>query len=498
MMWIPKMLGLVSVLVQSLLVRGAAVCSVPADLGKSFRNACDEWCKCIQLPSSDMAFECYRERKEITCMTETERLRFLNAYVLISSPGHILKPSFDSLINKHTLATFGTIHTPQFFLPWHRWFILELENLLREVDCRITVPWWDWTKRTTTWQTNSPFLVSPSWHGGNGSPTCVSTGPFASPGWATTASACLHRNFNGNMPAYPLLATVLGVGSGAYTTFSSQLEGIHNTPHVRIAGTMVTAESPQAPEFFLHHGMIDRMWGEWQKLSASHLASYAFALDTPMPYAMGTTPRQVRDLSDQKGCIKVRYVRESSRVTGEPLLVLARCNLIRIGAVGWLSVDWLHRGLAKLDVTALQTIPQLKTEPLTDMETKKLIKWCRAGDNNNDVERDHAEAMRIRLEEFNKTASQYYAYANVVSPEDLRKLDPSSYEAGYDIEEAWRKIKGNSETCKLLEYEDMNLWREDEKDGTSIATTPPRGNGIRNSVEQPPDKIEESSGQSLG
>eukprot|EP00457_Paulinella_chromatophora_P008111 gb/GEZN01008138.1/.p1 GENE.gb/GEZN01008138.1/~~gb/GEZN01008138.1/.p1 ORF type:complete len:220 (-),score=28.80 gb/GEZN01008138.1/:571-1230(-) len=219
---------------------------------------------------------------------------------------------------------------------------------------------------------------------------------------------------------------------------------------------MATAESPQAPEFFLHHGMIDRMWGEWQKLSATHLASYAFGLDAAMPYAMGTTPRQVLKLSDQKGCIKVRYVRETSRVTGEPL-VLARCNLIRIEPVGWLSVDWLHRGLAKLNRTVLQAIPQLKTQPLTSNEKENLIKWSRAGDNSNNVDQDNAAAMSSKLEEFSRTASQYYAYANVVSPEDLRKLDFSSYEAGYDIQDAWRKINGNSETCKLLDNKDMDL-----------------------------------------
>ena len=40
---------------------------------------------------------------------------------------------------------FTAIHRPSEFLPWHRWFILEMENLLKEVDCRVTIPYWDWS-----------------------------------------------------------------------------------------------------------------------------------------------------------------------------------------------------------------------------------------------------------------------------------------------------------------------------------------------------------------
>ena len=37
-----------------------------------------------------------------------------------------------------------------FFLPWHRWFILAFENLLRKVDCKVTVPYWDWSAEAQT------------------------------------------------------------------------------------------------------------------------------------------------------------------------------------------------------------------------------------------------------------------------------------------------------------------------------------------------------------
>jgi hypothetical protein len=50
--------------------------------------------------------------------------------------------SYDSLIAKH--HTLSGIHSQTQFLPWHRWYILQYENLLRRTTggkC-LTVPYW--------------------------------------------------------------------------------------------------------------------------------------------------------------------------------------------------------------------------------------------------------------------------------------------------------------------------------------------------------------------
>lgn len=41
----------------------------------------------------------------------------------------------------------AAIHGDAVFLPWHRWYIMTMENILREVtgNCKITVPYFDWT-----------------------------------------------------------------------------------------------------------------------------------------------------------------------------------------------------------------------------------------------------------------------------------------------------------------------------------------------------------------
>ena len=63
------------------------------------------------------------------------------------------------------------------FLPWHRRFLLEFECALREVDPKVTVPYWDWTADNTP----AASLWADDFLGGNGRPgdRQVMTGPFA-------------------------------------------------------------------------------------------------------------------------------------------------------------------------------------------------------------------------------------------------------------------------------------------------------------------------------
>lgn len=59
---------------------------------------------------------------------------------------------------------FTAIHAAEEFLPWHRWYILEFENLLKEVDCRAAAVYWDWSVVSNDpW--NNAMLFSDQEHG---------------------------------------------------------------------------------------------------------------------------------------------------------------------------------------------------------------------------------------------------------------------------------------------------------------------------------------------
>ena len=84
------------------------------------------------------------------------------------------------------------IHEKKQFFPWHRWFIYWFENLLREADCRVTLPFWDWSY----WSENPWKIGLHIWRddelglGGNGvkeKDYCVQSGPFNASVWAHPA-----------------------------------------------------------------------------------------------------------------------------------------------------------------------------------------------------------------------------------------------------------------------------------------------------------------------
>ena len=54
------------------------------------------------------------------------------------------------------------------------------------------------------------------------------------------------------------------------------------------------------PEFYLHHGFIDKIWDDWQKRSEQHKNAYYGSISTPMTATI-YSPSDVNDLENQPG-----------------------------------------------------------------------------------------------------------------------------------------------------------------------------------------------------
>jgi hypothetical protein len=306
-------------------------------------------------------------------MSSAERQLFMQTYRAVSTPGHPEYAQFTTLIGRHS-TNFAAIHTTQYFLPWHRWFSMELENLLQNVNCKVTLPWWDTAKNA-----GAPFGVSP-WGAAvdllGTSGACVNNGGFASPGWPNLAHGCLSRTNSGTLPTAAVEAGVLAMVPGNYGAFSDALQNqIHNIAHVRVGGKMVTGWSPEDPVFFLHHNHVDKLWGDWQKLSNAHQNAYSFPLNSVMPVAYGHTPAQFNSLK----AINVIYVKSSLSTLGLGHFTFLACNLIRVTAA--LAVDFtvLQSAMVKASPAMLRQIPQLAAPVLTDAEEKMMIEMTRRG-----------------------------------------------------------------------------------------------------------------------
>ncbi|KAF9265440.1 monooxygenase [Marasmius fiardii PR-910] len=202
------------------------------------------------------------------------------------------------------------IHWVAPFLPWHRMFIQEHENMLRnECNYRGPYAYWDWSIDAD----RNAVPSSPVWDGvvgfgangvrtGNstsGFERCVVNGPYANhvntvgaPGrWdINDMRHCLTRQFSNKQRDRSGNLTVGDMGGSNYNSavvrdvysrerfldFHMRLEGgPHGVVHDNIGGDMQAPYSaPNDPLFYLHHANIDRIWTQWQGNNASRLNDY--------------------------------------------------------------------------------------------------------------------------------------------------------------------------------------------------------------------------------
>uniref|UniRef100_A0A914MUL4 Tyrosinase copper-binding domain-containing protein n=1 Tax=Meloidogyne incognita TaxID=6306 RepID=A0A914MUL4_MELIC len=80
-------------------------------------------------------------RKEYRMLSDDERARFHAALKAIKASGE-----YDRIATIHSqFATAGSAHSGPGFLPWHREFVKRFEIALKQVDPRVSLPYWDST-----------------------------------------------------------------------------------------------------------------------------------------------------------------------------------------------------------------------------------------------------------------------------------------------------------------------------------------------------------------
>ena len=265
-------------------------------------------------------------------MSASERRRYVQAVVQVSSDPE-LRIDHNSLITLHKNEFLSGIHEKEQFLSWHRWYLLQYENLLRRANCNVTLSYWDWSLASgNAFRTRSQDLwySGDSGYGGNGegSDDCVQTGPFRMSAWNLVPSAdatCLSRKFNGIPPDSIAIQKVLNFPANQFEEFEVALRvNLHDTVHCLIDGTMCSIDSAAAPEFFLHHGFIDKIWADWQKNSYAHHNAYFPSVKGNMPGSQ-ISPADILDLEKQPGETRVEY-EDPQKPGEESVLPLLRGN----------------------------------------------------------------------------------------------------------------------------------------------------------------------------
>lgn len=136
------------------------------------------------------------------------------------------------------------------FLSWHRIYLLKLEGLLRNVDDRVFIPYWEWTVDREI----------PAWLAGFTPQVPMPDG--------TTLGVPRNPRPASLLPSPATVTTILAVDN--WTTFVRNLEdGPHNRVHGWVGGRMNDILfSPGDALFWLHHAEVDRIWHNWQQTHA--------------------------------------------------------------------------------------------------------------------------------------------------------------------------------------------------------------------------------------
>jgi len=177
-------------------------------------------------------------RRNQRTLTGDQQNRFLNAFTQLNNIS-----ALGPLVDIHANSV-HQMHGHPRFLPWHRIYLLRLEELLQMVDPTVCLPYWN----------SSVDQAFPSWLNGFTPTVNLMTGPHT-----------VTRNI-GALATLPDAAAVAGLtGIGSFNTFSNALEGIHDSGHVWVGGSMLSVPTaPTDPIFWMHHAEIDRIWANWQ------------------------------------------------------------------------------------------------------------------------------------------------------------------------------------------------------------------------------------------
>lgn len=188
-------------------------------------------------------------RKRATKLTKAEQNRFKDVITQLinnGTYGQLVGIHADMSHDMHSMDAAGR----QRFVPWHRIYLLRLEQAMQSIDPLCFIPYWDWTSQKKIPAFLKSFLPSVNVPG--------------------QGEIQVTRNI-GNPPSLPSKADIKSVYSETtYTDFTTQLEFVHNGVHGWVGGTMsLIPSAPTDPVFWLHHAQVDRIWSIWQSKPAN-------------------------------------------------------------------------------------------------------------------------------------------------------------------------------------------------------------------------------------
>jgi tyrosinase len=236
------------------------------------------------------------ERKNQSAMSQNEKDKFIAAYNAVNGSGELgIMVLYHADMTHMMHSQMGEAGT-QRFLPWHRVYLSELEELLQAStgDADVTIPYWDWTvdQNIPTWLQSFTPSVSLSGTIPPGMPNPLDV--FRTPGLDAPILPP-QKDVDTVMAKTDYRGFTYGLETGNYDPTQPEFQtGMHDQVHVWVGGRM--GRIPTAPAdamFWMHHANIDRIWSLWQKKNPGKNPTLAGPQATMDPWTV--TELQTRD-----------------------------------------------------------------------------------------------------------------------------------------------------------------------------------------------------------
>lgn len=236
-------------------------------------DRCFRRCDCV----NGRFVNCCRMRRDYAGLSTSERLDFINTYLeVVRDP--IYGPRYTALIDTYTRSfsnniTHSTTPSESQFLMFNRFFLLEFEDILKDFNCSLTIPFYDWTPFP-----NAPYTAA-VWGNTDGfgdtarsTDQCVITGPFRVGEYNVVPSAgggCLQREYrNQTFPSRDIVERDL------LPLPSSEFDSFHRFLHLFIGvnvqcfigGTICSNDAANDPIYLLHLSQLDSIFMRWQSV----------------------------------------------------------------------------------------------------------------------------------------------------------------------------------------------------------------------------------------
>ena len=119
---------------------------------------------------------------------------------------------------------------------------------------------------------------------------------------------CLRRGMHGKPPGVNSIRNILKIPPRRFRDFNLHIiHNYHNIVHNMIGGTMSTDYAANAPEFWFHHGFLDKIWYMWQLQSDDHKFVHFLQRNTTKMMGCGYTRRDYVDSHHLPKSIRVKY-----------------------------------------------------------------------------------------------------------------------------------------------------------------------------------------------